>query len=312
MTMNGKTIVITGGYGFIGSVVAKKIYEQGATIIIVDNCSTGNKRAAPFAHIAYEMNVEDALCETIFKQHKIDLIIHCAAQTSVMKSMNDPIQDSYSNVFGVLRMLMWAQKYNVEHFVFTSSAAVYGDQLTMPITEEQQLNPLSVYGLNKQIGEMYCERWAKFHNISTLILRFSNVYGPKTNKNEAIIPQIVDSITNHKILTIYGDGEQTRDFIYVDDIANAIIVGVEKRLNGIFNISTNEQHSVNTLIEIVRNLGYKLEVNYVKKKENDIQQSLLSNDKIVQAVQWQPTIFIKEGIARCIESQLNILAQINK
>ncbi len=311
MTLKNKTIVITGGYGFIGSVVAKKLYEQGATIIIIDNCSTGNKRAIPFAHIAYEMNVEDALCEMVFKQHKIDIIIHCAAQTSVMKSMHDPIQDSYSNVFGVLRMLMWSQKYNVEHFVFTSSATVYGDQSTWPLTEVQQLNPLSIYGLNKQIGEMYCERWSKFHNVPTLILRFSNVYGPQTYNNEAIIPKIVQALSNNQLLTIYGNGEQTRDFIFVDDIANAIILGVEKRLNGVFNISTNKQNSVNTLIDIVRHLGYKLDVKYVEKKENDIMYSILSNEKFRHAAQWQPTVMIKEGIQRCIESQQKISTQLN-
>lgn len=310
MKMSSKTILITGGYGFIGSVVARKFHKQGATIIIVDNCSTGNKHAVPFAHFAYEMNVEDALCETIFKQHHIDLIIHCAAQTSIMKSMNDPIQDSYSNVFGVLRMLMWAQKYNVEHFVFTSSAAVYGDQFTLPITEEQPLNPLSVYGLNKQIGEMYCLRWSKYHNISTLILRLSNVYGPNSNNKEAIMPKIVESISKNKQLIIYGDGEQTRDYIYVEDIADAIVHAVENRLHGIFNISTNEQISLNALIEIVRQQGYQLDVKYVENKGNDIKHSVLANKKIIKAIEWHPTVLVKDGIQLCIEKQYELPAQL--
>ncbi|MEO4054282.1 NAD-dependent epimerase/dehydratase family protein [Solibacillus sp. CAU 1738] len=311
MEMNNKSILITGGYGFVGSVVARKLYEQGAEITIVDNCSTGNKRTVPFPHNAYEMNVEDALCETIFKQHKIDIIIHCAAQTSVTTSMKDPIQDSYSNVFGVIRMLMWAQKYNVEHFVFTSSAAVYGDQLELPITEDRQLNPLSVYGMNKQIGEMYCERWQQFHNLPTLIYRFSNVYGPGANQTDAIIPRITEKIINNEVLTIYGDGNQSRDFIYVDDIANAIIRGVESRLQGIYNISTNEHISLNELIQTVRELGYTLTVNNEQAKDSDIKHSLLSNEKIVKTTQWQPTVSIKEGIQRCIESKNQASAQIS-
>ncbi|HBT72700.1 MAG TPA: nucleoside-diphosphate sugar epimerase, partial [Lysinibacillus sp.] len=172
-------VLVTGGYGFIGSAVGRRFFEEGATIYIIDNLSTGHLRNVDFEHKSYLLNVEDEVCEHLFKEIHFDVVIHCAAQTSVQQSIQEPVKDILTNIVGLSQMLFLASKYNVQHFVFASSASVYGDSHYPPLEETDVCEPISMYGLNKSIGETYCEKWHKDYRLPILIYRFANVFGPR-------------------------------------------------------------------------------------------------------------------------------------
>lgn len=294
-------VLITGGYGFIGSFVGEMFALEGHEVHIIDNLSTGSSENAKFNHIFYQVNAEDPKCEEIFKKFKFDVVIHLAAQVNVAISMEDPYIDSKYNVLGISNMLNLARKYGANKVVFASSAAVYGLNEEIPLKEESQCDPVSPYGMNKWVGEMYCEKWNEIFGLDTLCYRFSNVYGPRqgTIGEGGVVSIFIQRIVQGKDLTIYGDGEQTRDFIYVQDVAEAIYRGVKKDLSGIYNLSTNTGISVNQLIETLGELADDIKnVNYENERQGDIRQSRLDNTKIKSDLDWEPFHTYKDGLAK--------------
>jgi len=297
-------VLVTGGYGFIGSAVARRFFEEGANIYIIDNLSTGHLRNIDFEHKSYLLNVEDEVCEHFFKEVAFDVVIHCAAQTSVQLSIQEPMKDILTNIVGLSQMLFYSSKYKVKHFVFASSAAVYGNNNYPPLEETDSCEPVSMYGLNKSIGEIYCEKWQRDYRLPTLIYRFANVFGPRQSMQgeAAVIPSMLKSSLEGRPFTIFGDGEQTRDFIYVDDIADAIYEGVQARLQGIYNVSTNEAWSLHQVILLLQHLNHPLEIQYAPPREGDIEHSFLNNEKLAKAIGWKPKTTFAGGIELTIQS----------
>lgn len=300
-------VLVTGGYGFIGSAVAQRFYDEGATIFIIDNLCTGHLRNISFPHKSYLLNVEDEVCEHFFKEVAFDVVVHCAAQTSVQQSIKEPMKDVLTNIVGLSQMLYLSSKYKVKHFVFASSADVYGDSHYPPLEETDATEPVSMYGLNKSIGETYCEKWRQDYGLPTLIYRFANVYGPKQSINgeTAIIPNLLKCSLDEHPYTVYGDGHQTRDFVFVDDIADAIFAGVEVGLQGVYNVSTNEAWSIQQVILLLKHLNYPVEVQYAPAREGDIEHSFLCNEKLTKAIGWKPRISFAEGIQLTIDAMKN-------
>lgn len=308
-------VLVTGGYGFIGSAVGRRFFEEGATVYIIDNLSTGHLRNVDFEHKSYLLNVEDEVCEHLFKEINFDVVVHCAAQTSVQQSIQEPVKDILTNIVGLSQMLFLSSKYKVQHFVFASSAAVYGDSHYPPLEESDVCEPISMYGLNKSIGETYCEKWQKDYRLPVLIYRFANVFGPRQQMQgeAAVIPSMLKSSMAGKPFTIYGDGEQTRDFIYVDDIADAIYAGVSARLQGTYNVSTNEAWSIHQVILLLQHLNHPLEIQYAPAREGDIEHSFLNNNKLANAIGWKPKISFAEGIELTLHALQNeSLAEIQQ
>lgn len=273
---------------------------EGHEVHIIDNLSTGSSENAKFSHVFYQVNAEDPKCEEIFKKFKFDVVIHLAAQVNVAVSMDDPYIDSKYNVLGISNMLSLARKYGANKVVFASSAAVYGLNEEIPLKENSQCDPVSPYGLNKWVGEMYCEKWNEIFGLDTLCYRFSNVYGPRqgTIGEGGVVSIFIQRVAQEKDLTIYGDGEQTRDFIYVQDVAEAIYRGVEKDLSGIYNLSTNTGISVNQLIETIGELADIKNVNYENERQGDIKHSRLDNTKIKSDLDWEPFHTYKDGLEK--------------
>ena len=273
---------------------------EGHEVHIIDNLSTGSSENAKFSHVFYQVNAEDPKCEEIFKKFKFDVVIHLAAQVNVAISMEDPYIDSKYNVLGISNMLKLARKYGVNKVVFASSAAVYGMNEEIPLKEESKCDPVSPYGMNKWVGEIYCEKWNEIFGLDTLCYRFSNVYGPRqgTIGEGGVVSIFIQRIVQGKDLTIFGDGEQSRDFIYVQDVAEAIYRGVEKDLSGIYNLSTNTGISVNQLIETLGEFADIKNVNYENERQGDIKHSRLDNTKIKRDLDWEPFHTYKEGLAK--------------
>lgn len=293
-------VLITGGYGFIGSFVGEMFSLEGHEVHIIDNLSSGSKENIKFNHKLHQIDVDDPFCEEIFKEFKFDVVIHLAAQVNVTVSMDDPYIDSKSNVLGLTNMLSLAKKYRVNKFVFASSAAVYGLNEEIPLKETSLCDPVSPYGMNKWIGEMYCKKWNEIFGLDTLCYRFSNVYGPRqgTIGEGGVVSIFMQGLINGKELIVYGDGDQTRDFIYVQDVAEAIYQGVIKNLSGIYNLSTNTGVSVNQLIETLSNLAEIEKVKYEKERQGDIKHSRLDNSKIKSALDWEPFHSYQDGLSK--------------
>lgn len=291
-------VLITGGYGFIGSHVADKYYKEGYEVFIIDNFSTGKKENISFKHKNYELSVDDPKCEEIFKSFRFDVVVHLAAQVSVAKSILNPMEDLETNVVGLVNILTLSQKYQVKKFIFASSAAVYGLNDHLPLKEEEGCKPISPYGISKWMGEEYCRKWKEIHDFDSICFRFSNVYGPRQN-NEGeggVISIFLNNIMNNKPIELYGDGEQTRDFIYVEDVADAIFRASNSKIEGIFNLSTNEENSINNLLSMMKNIHGEFETKTFHARDGDIDKSVLSNQKVKVELDWSPIYDIETGL----------------
>lgn len=291
-------ILVTGGYGFIGSHVAERFFKEGHSVYVIDNLSTGRKENIDFTHRSFICDIEDSECERFFKTHSFDMVIHCAAQTDVQQSMKDPVADSQSNILGLVNMLNLSVQYGVKQFVFCSSAAVYGNSENLPITEEEDLNPLSPYGINKMMGEIYVKKWEKLYGLSALIYRFSNVYGPRQHLSleSGVIATFVSKLLADEKFTIHGSGSQTRDFIYVSDVADAIYRGTVSGLNGIYNLSSNTETSVKELAEMIQSSNPDVVIQQSEGRNGDIFKSRLDNAKVKNDSDWVPKYTLVEGL----------------
>ncbi|MCP3774145.1 GDP-mannose 4,6-dehydratase [Paenibacillus sp. MZ04-78.2] len=296
-------VLITGGYGFIGSFVAERFHKEGYGVTIIDNLSTGDKRNIDFKHKAFALSVEDTNCEEIFRSYRFDVVVHLAAQVDVGTSMMNPRLDAQSNVLGLSNMLSLAQKYGVPKFIFASSAAVYGALDQIPLQESSPCDPISPYGINKWIGETYCRKWGELYGLETLCFRFSNVYGPRQGSNGegGVISLFMEGLIEGKDLSIYGDGGQTRDFIYVEDVADAIYRSSLSTLTGVYNLSTYTESSVNDLINALRGVHGSASAIYKDKRPGDIYRSVLDNAKIMRDLDWAPKYALEEGLRKTYE-----------
>ncbi|WP_432357130.1 NAD-dependent epimerase/dehydratase family protein [Sporosarcina sp. UB5] len=293
-------VLITGGYGFIGSHVADRFYKEGYDVYIIDDFSTGRRDRVAFKHKGYNLSVEDAACEEVFRSFPFDVVVHLAAQASVHASMNDPKGDAESNVLGLVNMLTLAEKYKVRKFLFASTAAVYGARAKVPLTEKDVTNPISPYGISKWIGETYCAKWKQLYGLDTVCFRFSNVYGPRQGSDgeAGVVAKFHSCLLNGSTLGIFGDGEQTRDFIYVEDVADALFRASHSDLTGVYNLSTNTETSVNTLALTLISLHGAGEVEYRPKRQGDIRRSSLGNEKLRNDLDWAPLVDLDEGLRR--------------
>ena len=293
-------VLITGGYGFIGSHVADRFYKEGYEVYIIDDFSTGRRDRIAFKHKSYNLSVEDAACEEVFRSFPFDVVVHLAAQASVPLSIKNPKADAQSNVLGLVNMLSLAERYKVSKFIFASTAAIYGAGSQVPLTEEDAANPVSPYGMSKWLGETYCAKWKELYGLDTVSFRFSNVYGPRQgSEGEAgVVARFLTNLMADRTLEIFGDGEQTRDFIYVEDVADAIFRASHSDLTGVYNLSTHTETSINTLTSTLISLHGTGEVVYGSKRVGDIVRSSLSNEKLRNHLDWAPLHDLEEGLQR--------------
>ncbi|WP_297208346.1 NAD-dependent epimerase/dehydratase family protein [uncultured Brachyspira sp.] len=278
-------ILVTGGAGFIGSHISDIFIENNYEIIIADNLSTGRKENINEKAIFYNIDIKDyGALEDIFKRYNIEYVIHLAAQVSVPYSMRDPINDANENIIASLNVLELSKKYNIKKIIVSSSAAVYGMPKYLPIDENHTVSPISYYGVSKLTMEKYIE----LYNIDYIICRFSNVYGPRqTPHGEAgVVSIFIDNFINNKEINIFGNGEQTRDFIYVKDIAKIFLELVKNNVSKqVLNISTNSAITINKLFEsIVKISNNNVKSNYLNTREGDIEHSILDNKKLLSLV----------------------------
>jgi len=303
-------VLVTGGYGFIGSHVVERFHKEGHEVFILDNLSTGRKENITFKHKGYIVSIEDNKCEEIFRSNKFDIVVHLAAQASVSYSIKNPTLDTESNVLGFVNMLNLAHKFGVKRFIYASSAAVYGEQKLLPITEDTTIKPVSPYGISKWMGEQYSQKWEELYDLQTVGFRFANVYGPRQSSDGegGVISIFIDRLLKGQQIIIHGDGEQTRDFIYVEDVADAIYRSANSINTGIFNLSSNQSTSINELIHYLSSEQPPHAIIHSEERAGDIKHSLLDHSKITREFDWSPMYSIEEGLQRTLAYTLNDIA----
>ena len=297
-------ITVTGGAGFIGSHLVDRLIEDGHTVQVIDNLYTGNKEFVHSKAQFVELDIRDPKLYSVLEEFRPDYIFHEAAQTEVSTSMSDPMLDCDINLMGLINLLNAAVKLDVKKFLMPSSAAVYGNLDTLPLNEEMIGNPSSFYGLTKLTTEHYLRIYHETFGLLYICYRYSNVFGPRQgNGGEGgVISIFAKAIVQGSPIIIYGDGKQTRDFIYVDDVVEANILGMQHQVTGIYNVSTGISSSVNLLVDEFRNIsGKDIEVVYDKPRLGDIRDSVLATDKSEKELLFTAKYNLHDGLIKTYE-----------
>ena len=295
-----KKILITGGAGFIASHLVDKLIEQGNEVVVIDNLSTGKKENLNSKAVFYNLDIQGSKVSEIFKKEKPEIVFHYAAQIDVRKSVENPIDSAKTNILGSLNILENCIKYKVKKFVFASTGgAIYGEADIVPTPESYLAQPISPYGIEKLTVENYLNFYNKEYGLGYLVLRFANVYGPRQNsKGEAgVVAIFCDKMLAGEQLVINGDGKQTRDFIFVGDVVNANILGVEKNKSGIFNIGTGIETDINEIFRTIKKeLRLEVEEIHGSQKSGEQKRSCLNIGKANAELGWQPEYDLNKGL----------------
>lgn len=297
-------ITVTGGAGFIGSHLVDRLIEDGHTVQVIDNLYTGNKEFVHSKAQFVELDIRDSKLYSVLEEFRPDYIFHEAAQTEVSTSMTDPMLDCDINLMGLINLLNAAVKLDIKKFLMPSSAAVYGNLDTLPLNENMIGNPSSFYGLTKLTTEHYLRIYHEAFGLPYICYRYSNVFGPRQgNGGEGgVISIFAKAIVQDSPIIVYGDGKQTRDFIYVDDVVEANILGMQHQVIGIYNVSTGISSSVNLLVDEFRNIsGKDIEVIYDKPRLGDIRDSVLATDKSEKGLLFTAKYNLHDGLIKTYE-----------
>jgi len=300
-------ILVTGGAGFIGSHLVDKLIEKGHSVAVIDNLSTGKKENINKKAEFYNKDIRKDNISKIIKKEDPEVIFHYAAQIDVRKSTQNPIEDGKINILGSLNVIesFLDKATNPKHFFFASTGgAIYGDADQIPTKESYKEEPLSPYGVAKLSVEKYLNFYKETHNLKYTAFRFSNVYGPRQNPDgEAGVAAIfTDQIFSGEQPIIFGDGKQTRDFVYVKDVVRANMMALNKGKGGTYNISTGKETSVNEIFKyLVEFTGKEIKEKHGDPKKGEQRRSCLDYSKAKKELGWEPKYDIKKGLKETVE-----------
>ncbi len=299
-----KTILVTGGAGFIGSHLVDKLIEKGYRVIVVDDLSNGKKEYVTSKVKFYQIDICSSKIKDIFNNEKPDFVFHLAAQIDLRKSLDNPEFDNKVNILGGLNILENCIKNGVKKIIFSSSAGVYGDIEIIPTDEKCFTNPVSPYGINKLSYEKYLNYYYQVYGQKYIALRFSNVYGPRQFKGGecGVIANFIGNIVNNQESILHGDGSHTRDYIYIDDIVDALIVAMESDYVGVVNVGAEKEVSVLEVINsIEKALGSEFKYRCEEYKGGDVEKSCLDSKKAREVLGWWAKIDLDNGIKMTID-----------
>jgi len=297
-------VLVTGGAGFIGSHIVDALIEQGHEVAIVDNLSTGFvENANPHARF-YKMSVCEPNLADVFEQERPEVVIHQAAQMVIQRSVADPIFDTKENIIGSLNVILNCIRFGVRKIIYASSGgAVYGEPVNLPVKEDHPINPVSQYGVSKHTVEHYLYVYGAQYGLNYVVLRYSNVYGPRQNPGgeAGVVAIFARQMIRGETPIIFGKGDKTRDYTYVGDVVRANLIAMENG-NGIYNIctgvETTDQEMFDTLAKL---LGYKGIPKYAPVRKGEIYRICLDFSKARQELGWQPKLILKEGLLQTID-----------
>ncbi len=297
-------ILLTGGAGFIASHICDRLISEGHEVVVIDNLSTGRlEQLNPRAYF-YQLDLCDPAIALVFQIEKPELVIHHAAQVSVNNSQENPVFDAVNNIIGSLNLYENCRQYKVKKIIYASSAAIYGEPLYLGIDEKHPVKPLSFYGLSKYLAEIYLRYYAGLFGLKFTILRYANVYGPRQRSDGegGAIAIFLSSLLKGESPVIYGQGEQSRDFIYVADIVEANIQALTRAENEVLNLGTGIELSINQLYASIEALlCTQLQPVYLPERPGDIMHSYFDQRKAAKLLDWKASYPLQEGLRKTIE-----------
>lgn len=296
--------LVTGGAGFIGSHLVEALLKEGHSVTVFDNFSTGILENLSTVQSSIQLIKGDILDRDLLRQacQNIDFVFHQAASASVTASLKDPFIAHDVNVTGTINVLEAARLANVSRLIFASSAAVYGSDPILPKSEEHSPKPINPYGLSKYVGELYCQQFSSLFDIQAICFRYFNVYGPRQNPNSqysGVISNFINKVKAGERPIIYGDGLQTRDFINVQDIVQALLLGLKpsKSSFAIYNVATGQGKNLFDILNAIEQcLGREIPVEYRPERRKDIRHSIGDNQKIIQQLGFKPQKEFVQGL----------------
>ena len=306
----GRKVLVTGGAGFIGSNLVRELLERGEDVRVLDNFSTGNRRNID----DLDVEVVEGELRSYERVHNavrgVETVFHLGALGSVPRSVQDPLTSSAVNIEGTLNVLLAARDEGIRRVVFTSSSSIYGSSNPLPRTEAMPPDPISPYGVAKLAAERYCVSFSRVYDLETVVLRYFNVFGPgqdPASQYAAVVPLFVTTIDAGGPITIFGDGEQSRDFTFVANVVSATAdAGTAAEANGrIMNVAAASPASVNALADAIGAiLGKDVDKRYAPERPGDIRDSWADIAEAKRLIAFEPHVGLEEGLRRTIEHLL--------
>jgi UDP-glucose 4-epimerase len=301
--------LVTGGGGFIGGHLVSRLLREGHDVRVLDNFATG--RRENLAEVEGDVDIVEGDIQSYERAHTAvrgcELVFHQAALPSVPRSVQDPLTSNASNVIGTLNVLLAARDSGVRRVVFASSSSIYGANQELPKREHQSALPISPYAVAKQAGESYCRAFSTVYGLETVALRYFNVFGPRQDPRSeyaAVIPKFITALMAGRPPVVYGDGEQTRDFTYVDNVvqANLLAAQAEGVAGRLYNVATGRRVSLNELVRRLRELiGSEVDAVHAPSRPGDVRDSLADVSRAEDELGYDPEVDLDEGLRRTIE-----------
>ena len=298
-------ILVTGGAGFIGSHVVDLFVSQGYEVVIVDDLSTGRESNLNPAAKFYQMDIRDPKLRDVFEAERPDFISHHAAQMDVRRSVAQPLFDAHVNILGSINMIECAKEFGVKHFVYISTGgAVYGEPVRLPCDESHPIDPICQYGASKHTVEHYLYMYHVNYGLNYTVLRYPNVFGPRQDPHgeAGVVAIFTGKMLDREQVTINGDGEQTRDFVYVGDCARANLLAVTvEHKSGIYNLGWGLPTSINQIFSTLAKVTeYPHAAQYGPAKVGETRHIYLDASKAKQELDWAPTATLEEGLQETV------------
>ena len=305
----GRTALVTGGAGFIGSHLVDRLVAEDYRVIIVDDLSSGKLKNLNHDAAFHHMSITHPSLIDVFQREKPDLVFHLAAQSSVSRSVKDPILDNEVNVLGTLRLLEASRRVGVDKVIYSSTGgALYGEPVVVPCPDDAPVMPISPYGMSKYMAEQYVDFYSRRYRVNYTTLRYGNVYGPRQDPDgeAGVVAIFISAMLSGQRPRIFGDGNQTRDFVSVDDVVEANMAAIRYGNRQAMNVATGELTSVNELYEILKEItGFRWEAEHGPARIGDVYRISLDCSRAAEELDWKPRTSLKDGLTRTVEYMRN-------
>jgi nucleoside-diphosphate-sugar epimerase len=301
--------LVTGGAGFIGSNMVDELLRRGHSVVVLDDLSSGNEENLAGVRAKIDLRIGSIIDLATVQSAcvGVDYVIHLAARTSVPKSVLDPLESNLVNIDGTLNVLVASRDAKVKRFVYAASSSAYGETPTLPKTETMQPEPISPYGVTKFVGELYAQVFGRVYGLENASLRYFNVFGPRqdpTSQYSGVLSRFMLAVLKGEPLTIYGDGEQTRDFTYIDNVVDETLRACEAAgaSGKVFNGGTGVRITLNEVVKVLEKItGQKIQARYDPPREGDIRDSQADISLARKVLGYEPRVLFEEGLQRTWE-----------
>ncbi|MEK6744521.1 MAG: NAD-dependent epimerase/dehydratase family protein [Nitrospirota bacterium] len=301
MDVTNKTILITGGAGFIGSHLGDALIGQGAKVVVIDDLSSGVRENVNGAAVFYELNVADAGIKDIFAKEQPEIVYHLASNTNVPRSIEDPLYD-FKALEGALNVMDNCRRGRVQRFVFTSSGFIYGNTSQRPIAEDEPFRPISPYAITKKSAEQYLQFYNTVYGLSSVVVRMATVYGPRQIKGA--MPDYINKLSQGKQAEFYGDGSKTRDYVYIEDIINVLLGVLDLRSDypdPVFNIGSGKETTLRDLYtRIAAHLNKSPDPIILPDRPGELNGYSLDSRKAREALHWEMRHSLDDGLKKTL------------